>query len=336
MDLRNSMLLANMMSSSGGGGTVGTPVVTSQNIFGSGTIINYMASKGGKYWFRGGSDKTKLYYSANTDVSGAVGVSLHNEWSSIIFGKNINVGVSWSNSGGDHTDFDIYDNDMTYIRTVTINSMLGSNSASVAEGLDYLIYNGYIYILAFGKVCKIQDNTSVTTTSSLTSIGDNAYAFGELEGNEVLVTFNPNSGNSGSKYYVAKLNLDTLTVGTASDYVYRGYTSKVTTGCVKFNNKYYIARQGTLYSTTDFTSWTQETYDKAYYKIFVYNDVCYTVAKDGIYTTTDFDTYTLWIATTQMSEDGVQNMRTAQAFDDALIFSYATAFVTEFVIALIE
>jgi hypothetical protein len=223
---------------------------------------------------------------------------------------------------------------MTYIRTIEKSFAFGGYSPG--DCLDYLIYDGYIYILSQGNIVKVQDDSSVNDCSNLISIGDNAFAFGDIEGNEVLVTFNVNGGNSGSKYYVAKLNLDTMTVGTHSSFLSKSYSRFKATSCVKFNDKYYIAVEGTLYSSTDLSTFTQESYNKAYYRIFPYGDVCYTVAKDGIYKTTDFATYELWIATTNMTDNTVAMFRTAKVFDDVLIFSYCTAFKTEFVLAPIE
>lgn len=318
---------------SGGGGTVGTPVDYVRDMYGNGTIINYMAKKNGKIWYRAGADRNNIYYSTKIDLSDESSKAVHTQSTTIIYGNNINIGIYWD-SWSNKTQLDIYDNDMNYIRTIEKSFAFGGGSAG--DCLDYLIYNGYFYILSQGNIVKVQDDVSVNDCSNLISIGDNGFAFGELEGNEALVTFNTNRGNSGSGYYVAKLNLDTMVVGTHSSGMYAMYSSFKATGCVKFNDKYYIAVEGTLYSSTDLSTFTQESYNKAYYRIFPYGDVCYTVAKDGIYKTTDFSTYELWIATTQMTKNEVAMFRTAKAFDDVLIFCYCTAFKTEFVLAPIE
>ena len=316
----------------GGGGTVGTPVDYVRDMYGS-SIINYMAKKNGKIWYRAGADRNNIYYSTKIDLSDESSKAVHNQSTTIIYGNNINIGIYWDDRSN-KTWLDIYDNDMTYIRTIEKSFYFGRGSTG--DNLDYLIYNGYFYILSQGNIVKVQDDSSVNDCSNLISIGDDGFAFGELEGNEVLVTFNINGGNSGSKYYVAKLNLDTMVVGTHSSFMSKSYSHYKATSCVKFNDKYYIAVEGTLYSSTDLSTFTQETYDKAYYRIFPYGDVCYTVAKDGIYKTTDFVTYELWIATTNMTDNTVAMFRTAQAFSDMLIFSYCTPFKTEFVLAPIE
>lgn len=316
----------------GGGGTVGTPVDYVRDMYGSGDIINYMAKKNGKIWYRAGADKNNIYYATKIDLSDESSKALHKQSETIIYGNNINIGVSWTSTP--KTTLNIYDNDMNYLRTIEKDFRFGSYI--IGDNLDYLIYDGYIYILSQGNIVKVQDDSSVNDCSNLISIGENAFAFGELEGNEVVVTFNYNPGNSGSGYYVAKLNLDTMTVGTHSSTMYKSYSRFKATSCVKFNDKYYIAVEGTLYSSTDLSTFSQETYDKVYYRIFPYGDVCYTVAKDGIYKTTDFITYELWIATTNMTDKTVATFRTSQVFSDVLIFSYCTAFKTEFVLAPIE
>lgn len=327
-----SALLSMMMSSKGGGGIIGTPVDYVRDMYGDGTIINYMTKKNGKIWYRAGADRKNIYYSTKIDLSDESSKAVHSQSTAIIYGNNINIGVYWTNTP--KTTLDIYDNDMNYIRTIEKDFRFGSGN--VSDNLDYLVYGGYIYILSQGNIVKIQDDVSVNDCSNLISIGDNAFVFGDIEGNEVLVTFNTNAGNSGSKYYVAKLNLDTMVVGTHSSSMSKTYSSFKATSCAKFNDKYYIAVEGQLYSSTDLSTFTQETYNKVYYRIFPYGDVCYTVAKDGIYKTTDFVTYELWIATTQMTKNEVAMFRTAKAFDDVLIFCYSTAFKTEFVLAPIE
>lgn len=329
----SSQTLLNKNQIASGGGTVGTPVDYVRDMYSDGTIINYMTKKNGKIWYRAGADRKNIYYSTKIDLSDESSKAVHTQSTTIIYGNNINIGIYWD-SWSNKTQLDIYDNDMTYIRTIEKSFAFGGGSAG--DCLDYLIYNGYFYILSQGNLVKIQDDSSVNDCSNLISIGDNGFAFGELEGNEVLVTFNTNRGNSGSGYYVAKLNLDTMVVGTHSSGMYAMYSSFKATGCVKFNDKYYIAVEGTLYSSTDLSTFTQETYNKVYYRIFPYGDVCYTVAKDGIYKTTDFVTYELWIATTNMTDNTVAMFRTAGIFSDVLIFSYCTAFKTEFVLAPIE
>lgn len=327
-----SKLLSMMMSNSGGGGTVGTPVLTTNASFVSnGSIVDFMAYKNGKYWFRGTQDD--ISYSTNADLSSPSTITLHKSGSTIIFGNNINIGITWAHtaSRGDYTDIDIYDNDMTYIRTVSTTYKLGASNA--VDNLSYMIYNGYIYILASGGICKIEDNTSVTTASAMTDVGGGGFALGEVENGEVLITCGTNIGNSGNKYYVAKLNLDTMTVTNTTGQIAKSYSKWKATSCVKFNNKYYLSVEGTLYSSDDLTLWTAETYDKVYYRMFIYDDVCYTVAKDGIYTTTDLNTSTLWIATTLMTNDYTTYFRNAQAFDSALIFCYSQAGKTECVVA---
>lgn len=328
----SSQTLLNKNQIASGGGTVGTPIDYVRNMYSDGTIINYMTKKNGKIWYRAGADRNNIYYSTKIDLSDESSKAVHSQSTTIIYGNNINIGVYWTNTP--KTTLDIYDNDMNYIRTIEKDFRFGSDN--VSGNLDYLVYGGYIYILSQGNIVKIQDDSSVNDCSNLISIGDDGFAFGELEGNEVLVTFNINGGNSGSKYYVAKLNLDTMVVGTHSSFMSKSYSHYKATSCVKFNDKYYIAVEGTLYSSTDLSTFTQETYDKAYYRIFPYGDVCYTVAKDGIYKTTDFATYELWIATTQMTKNEVAMFRTAKAFDDVLIFSYCTSSKTEFVLAPIE
>ena len=330
----SSQTLLNKNQIASGGGTVGTPVDYVRDMYSDGTIINYMTKKNGKIWYRAGADRKNIYYSTKIDLSDESSKAVHTQGTTtIIFGNNINIGIYWDDRSN-KTQLDIYDNDMTYIRTIEKSFYFGRGSTG--ENLDYLIYNGYFYILSQGNIAKVQDDISVNDCSNLISIGDNGFAFGELEGNEVVVTFNVNGGNSGSKYYVAKLNLDTMVVGTHSSFLYKSYSSFKTTSCVKFNDKYYIAVEGQLYSSTDLSTFTQESYNKVYYRIFPYGDVCYTVAKDGIYKTTDFATYELWIATTQMTDNYVAMFRTAKAFDDVLIFCYSTAFKTEFVLAPIE
>lgn len=328
----SSQTLLNKNQIASGGGTVGTPVDYVRDMYSDGTIINYMTKKNGKIWYRAGADRKNIYYSTKIDLSDESSKAVHSQSTTIIYGNNINIGVYWTNTP--KTTLDIYDNDMNYIRTIEKDFRFGSDN--VSGNLDYLVYGGYIYILSQGNIVKIQDDVSVNDCSNLISIGDNAFVFGDIEGNEALVTFNPNAGNSGSGYYVAKLNLDTMVVGTHSSSMYKTYSTFKATSCAKFNDKYYIAVEGQLYSSTDLSTFTQESYNKVYYRIFPYGDVCYTVAKDGIYKTTDFVTYELWIATTQMTKNEVAMFRTAKAFDDVLMFCYSTAFKTEFVLAPIE
>lgn len=328
----SSQTLLNKNQIASGGGTVGTPVDYVRDMYNDGNIINYMTKKNGKIWYRAGADRKNIYYATKIDLSDESSKAVHSQSTTIIYGNNINIGVFWTSTP--KTQLDIYDNDMNYIRTIEKDFRFGSYT--IGDNLDYLIYDGYIYILSQGNVVKIQDDVSVNDCSNLISIGDNGFAFGDIEGNEVLVTFNTNAGNSGSGYYVAKLNLDTMVVGTHSSFLYKSYSRFKATSCVKFNDKYYIAVEGTLYSSTDLSTFTQESYNKVYYRIFPYGDVCYTVAKDGIYKTTDFATYELWIATAQMTDNYVAMFRTAKVFDDVLIFSYCTAFKTEFVLAPIE
>lgn len=340
MDNRTSLLMAMMMSSSGGGGTevLGTPtdVTKTSGMNLEGRIAPFVAYKNDKYWWREAS--ATISYSSNTDLSSPSTITLHTNGSTIIFGQNINIGIYWVYSSGAYrqTIIDIYKNDFTYIRTITIDDIEISSGSNACW--DYLVKDGYIYVLRTGTIAKIEDSESVTSITK-TSINTSGmgFTFGEIIGNKVLVTCNANGGNSGASYYIVDFNLDTMTEGTTYGQVHKTYSSMKATGCVKFKDVYYFAVEGVLYSSTDLLTWTQVSgYTNVYYKLFPLGEVCYTVSKTGIYKTEDFVTSTLYQATTVMTDNDTFRFRTAKIFGDKMIFAYSTTAQYEFVFANVE
>lgn len=340
MDNRTSLLMAMMMSSSGGGGTetLGTPtdITKTSGINLDGRIAPFVAYKNNNYYWR--EANANISYSPNADLSSPSTITLHTSGSTIIFGSNINIGIYWVYSSGAYrqTIIDIYKNDFTYIRTITIDDIdISPDSSGSGACWDYIVKDGYIYVLRTGTIAKIEDSESVTSITK-TSINTNGFGFvfGEIEGNKVLVTCNANAGNSGASYRIVDFNLDTMTEGTTYGQVYKQYTNKKATGCIKFKEVYYFAVEGVLYSSTDLLTWTQvSNYTDVYYKLFQLGDVCYTVSKSGIYKTEDFITSTLYQATTIMTDNDTFKFRTAKIFGDKMIFAYAANAQYEFVFA---
>ena len=323
-----SKLLSMMMSSSGGGGgTVGTPVDTTKTISVDGNQANYMAYKDGKYWFL--SSRTQVSYSENEDLSSATAITLHTGGSTVIYGKNINIALCYASG---KTTIDIYDNSMTYIRTIEKSgtAFVGGNNR-----YNYITYNGYIYVLNVGLLLKIEDSASVNDFDLIT-MSDNAYMFGYAEGNEVLITCNKDAGEIASKYTIIKYNLETNTVVSTSNVLYDSYSQQKASNCVKFKDKYYFTIKGTTYVSDDLITFTSISYSNSWYRIIPYGDVCYTVSKTGIYVTEDFNSSTLFQATTTMTSDETYNFRTGEFFSSAVIFCYSTSSSFECVIAPIE
>ena len=290
---------------------------------------NFMNSKGGKFYWKEANNK--VTYSENADLSNTATIDLHSSNGTLMFGNNIIVSVyPYVNNGIVTAQIDVYDTSFNYIRTINKENVLPASSQ-----WNYILYNGYICIINSGKVVKIEDNTSVTDVTSGEIAG--GFQFGQVDGNEVLVTCVENAGSSSAKYHIKKVNLDTLAIITTGSMIaIKSYSGSDASNCIKIGSTYYCAVKTTLYTSSDLNTWTSSSYAYACQKLIVDGDKIYTVCKTGIYVTEDFVTAELFCATTTMTSENSLEIRTAQINNDGLIVMRATNSAFESVIAKYE
>lgn len=327
----SSQTLLNKNQIAGGGTKVlGTPVdtVKTSGISLDANTANFMNYRNGKYYWK--ESNNKVIYSENTDLSNPSTIDMQGSNGTVIFGKNIIVSIYIGLGSVVTSDFYIYDTNFNYIRTINKQNIVNSG-----KDWNYILYNGYIIIASKGKFVKIEDSTSVTDVTTGEIAG--GFIFGQVDGNEALVTCVENAGSSSSKYHIKKVNLDTLAIiSTGSMIKIKSYSSSDASNCIKFNNTYYCAVGTTLYTSSDLNTWTSSSYAYVCQRLIVDGDKVYTVCKTGIYVTEDFVTAELFCATTTMTSGNVLEITTAEINNDGLIVMRATNSAFESVIAKYE